>query len=390
MSKAQKAALLLENFIRQDLGREGFVALHEPWFHGKEWEYLKDCLDSGWVSSVGSYVDRLEAMCAQACGTSHAIAVVNGTAALHVLLHALGVKPGDMVICPALSFVATANAISYCGARPIFIDADPLTLGISPKSLEDFLKNACVQRNGHTYDKQTGEVIAAIVPMHVFGHPVDMDQILKIAEEWGIAVVEDAAESLGSYYKGKPCGSLAQAGILSFNGNKLVTTGGGGMIVTNDSVLAKKLKHITTTARVGGGWEFDHDEMGFNYRLPNLNAALGCAQMEGLGEVLANKRALAQLYADLFANGPARYWQEQVWAQSNFWLNAIFFADKAERDEFLEITNAKGLQARPCWRLLPDLPMYKAETREEYSCARSIIERLVNIPSSPFLVLKGK
>jgi perosamine synthetase len=347
--------------------------LHEPWIRGNAWVYVKECLDSGWVSSAGSYVSRFERLCSDACGTKHAVATVNGTSALHAALLAAGVGPGDAVLCPALSFVATANAIAYIGATPLFVDNSSTTLGMDFRDAE------------RAFGAAGGRRIAACVPMHVFGNPVDMDPLLALCAEKGVPVIEDAAEALGSRYKNRPCGSLGLAGILSFNGNKIVTTGGGGMILTNDDTFAARVRHLITTARSGKDWTFDHDEVGYNYRLPSLNAALGCAQMEDLPDFLARKRALARRYADLFGRRLMTGGGDGF--LSNHWLNALLFDGNAERDSFLAETNARGIETRPPWRLLADLPMFAAAPRTgELPVARGLAARIANVPSSANLI----
>lgn len=382
----------LKGFYRNRLGIQGRVALHEPLFEGNEWAYVKDCLDTGWVSSAGTYVERIEAMTAEICGTEHAVAVVNGTLALHATLTALKIGAGDAVICPALTFVATANAISYCQASPLFVDISPRTYGIDVDKLRDLFARDCERRLDGLFHKQSGLKIAAIIPVHIFGHPVDMAPLMALGEEYGLMVVEDSAEALGSLYRGKPCGGLAHAGVVSFNGNKIVTTGGGGVIVTNDEHLAKALKHLTTTARVPDRWWFDHDEVGYNYRMPNINAALGCAQLEKLSKYIARKRTLANLYADLFADmDDIDVVREPDGCAGNYWLNAILFEGSVQRDEFLELTNAQDIQTRPCWRLMSELEIYKDAPRaDDLSVAENIVSRLVNIPSGPQLIVMNQ
>lgn len=362
----------LEGFLRDTLRQSGSIPLHEPWIRGNAWAYAKDCLDSGWVSSAGSYVERFERHCAEACDVRHAVATVNGTAALHVALLVAGTRPGDVVLCPALSFVATANAIAYTGAAPFFVDCDEATLGIDARDVERAISQAGNRR------------IAACVPMHVFGNPADMSRLLAVCGERRIPVIEDAAEALGSRYRDRACGSLGLAATLSFNGNKIVTTGGGGMILTNDDEFAQRARHLTTTARSGKGWLFDHDEIGFNYRLPALNCALGCAQMEDLPDFLARKRRLARLYGEVFGSALIAGLPD---ALPNAWLNAVMLASRDERDAFLTETNACGIQTRPPWRLLADLPMYAAAPRTgDLPVARDFVARIVNIPSSANLV----
>ncbi len=358
----------LEDFLRRTLNRTGPIPLHEPWVRGNAWTYVKDCLDSGWVSSAGHYVGRFEKLCADACGTRYAIAIVNGTSALHATLLAAGVKPGDAVLCPALSFVATANAIAYTGAVPLFVDSDPTTLGMDAEDA------------ARAFAAADGRRVAACVPMHVFGNPVNVDPLLALCAERGIPLVEDAAEALGSLYKGRACGGFGLAAALSFNGNKIVTTGGGGMILTDDDSFAERARHLTTTARTGTDWTFDHDAVGYNYRLPSHNAALGCAQMEDLPDFLARKRARIRRYAGVFGKSLVVGRPETL---SNGWLNALLMNSRAERDAFLADTNARGIETRPPWRLLADLPMYASAPRTgDLPVARDLTARLVNIPSS--------
>lgn len=376
------------DIYRHELDCAGPVQLHAPAFEGREWEYVKECLDAGWVSSAGSFVTRFEDLVARRCGTRYAVATVNGTAALHAALLGVGVGAGDLVACPALTFVGTVNAISYCGADPLFVDSEWHTLGIDARKLQAFIEDACENRDGIVHHRASGRRLAAVIPVHVFGHPVDMDPLMEICSTRGIPVVEDAAEALGSAYKGRPCGGLADAGVVSFNGNKTVTTGGGGMIVTDSADLASHLRHVTTTARTGTGWDFDHDMVGFNYRLPNINAALGCAQMELLDGFLDRKRQLHARLATALAGTPeARLFAEQPWARSNHWLNALIFADQGARDRFLVETNDRDIQTRPCWRLMPDLAPYRDAVRgDDLAVARDIQRRVANVPSGPGLM----
>jgi perosamine synthetase len=375
--------------LRALTGREdGFVALHEPIFHGKEWEFVKACLDTGWVSSAGKYVDVFEAALAECCDAAHAVAVVNGTAALHVTMILSGVQPGDEVLIPALTFVATANAVAYVGAVPHLCDSTVDTLGIDPVRLRLYLSEIADRSNGATVNRKTGRRIAALVPMHTYGHPVDMDLLLSVAADFELPLIEDAAESLGSRYKGRPCGGIGRLGALSFNGNKIITTGGGGAIVTNDPDLAKAAKHLTTTAKVPHKWAFCHDAVGYNYRLPNLNAALGCAQLEKLDEFLSAKRRLAQRYItgfDGFAG--LAVVREPAFARSNYWLNAVLLNEECAdmRDQLLDSANADGLQCRPAWTLMHRLAMFASAPRMNLPVAESIAARLINIPSSAIL-----
>ena len=372
--------------LRELVGsNDEFVSLHEPQFSGNEWAYVKECLDTGWVSSAGKYVEVFEAALAEHCEAAHAVAVVNGTAALHISLILAGVKPNDEVLIPALTFVATANAVAYAGAIPHFCDSAMDTLGVDPRHLRLYLAQIADRSNGATVNRKTGRRIAALVPMHTYGHPVDMDTLLAVATDFELPLVEDAAESLGSRYRGKPCGSLGHLGALSFNGNKIITTGGGGAIVTNDPDLAKAAKHLTTTAKNPHKWAFRHDAIGYNYRLPNLNAALGCAQLEELDSFLLAKRRLAERYLTGFADfSGLRVVREPEFAQSNYWLNAVLLDDDrvALRDEILDRANATGLQCRPAWTLMHRLAMFASAPRMDLSVAEGIEARLINIPSS--------
>lgn len=364
------------------------LPLHEPEFRGKEWDYVKECLDTGWVSSVGKYVDEFERRLAEFTGARHAIAVVNGTAALHVALLDAGVQPGDEVLVPALTFVATANAVAYCGATPHFLDSSASTLGIDPQVLERYLSEIAEPVTGGYRNRNTGRRLAALVPMHTFGHPVDMPALLAVARRFCLEVVEDAAESLGSWIGDRHTGTFGRTGVLSFNGNKIITTGGGGAILTDDDARARHLKHLTTTAKQPHRWEFVHDELGFNYRLPNLNAALGCAQLERLPEMLTQKRSLAAAYRRAFsAQSALRFVEEPAGCRSNYWLNAVILeAGQAERrDELLQMANDAGYQCRPVWRLLHRLPMYADNPRAALPVAERFELGLINLPSSPCL-----
>lgn len=368
---------------------EASLALHEPRFAGNEWKYLKDCLDSTFVSSVGAYVDRFERDLASATGARHAIAVVNGTAALHVALLLAGVEAGDEVIVPTLTFIATANAVSYCGAVPHFADSAADTLGLDPDKLGRHLDSIVSVRAGQAVNRATGRRIAAIVPVHVFGHPADMAGIEAVAARFGIPVVEDATEALGSLANGKPVGATARLAVLSFNGNKVITTGGGGAILTDDADLARRAKHITTTAKVPHRWAYEHDMVGFNYRLPNLNAALGCAQLEQLPGFVASKRALAEAYRATFADVPGvRFLAEPEGTTGNYWLNAIVLdPDLAgARDAILDATNAAGLMTRPVWNLMHGLAIHRDCPRMDLGVAEDLARRIINIPSSAGLV----
>jgi len=365
-----------------------FVPLHEPSFSGNEWAYVKECLDTGWVSSVGKFVDRFEEELAAYTGVKRAIAVVNGTAALHVCLLLAGVRSGDEVLMPALTFIATANAVSYCGAIPHFIDSEERTLGLDPHKLGSYLDDIAEVREGGCYNRLTGRRIKAVVPMHTFGHPVDLDPMCEVCGRFGIELIEDAAESLGSFYKGRHTGHWGLLSALSFNGNKTITTGGGGAILTNDEELGRLAKHITTTAKVPHRWEFNHDMAGYNYRMPNINAALGCAQLEQLHGFLAAKRDLAERYRKAFTHiSGIHFFKEPANSQSNYWLNTLLtneeYAD--QRDALLAVTNDAGIMTRPLWTLMHKLPMYADCPKMDLSVAESLERRLINIPSSAIL-----
>lgn len=364
------------------------VALHEPCFKGNEWDYVKECIDTSWVSYVGKYVDRFEEMLADYTRVKRAVAVVNGTAALQIALKLIGVQPGDEVLVPALTFVATANAVSHCGAIPHFVDSEEKTLGMDPHKLKDYLRNICRVNSSGCTNKQTGHRIKAVIPMHTFGHPVDLDPLADICHEYKLEIIEDAAESLGSFYKGKHTGNWGKLSILSFNGNKTITTGGGGAIITNDEDLGKLAKHLTTTAKIPHRWEYRHDHIGYNFRLPNINAALGCAQMEQLPEFLEKKRVLATRYQRAFENVKGvKFFSEPPHAKSNYWLNVILLdeANLEQRNELLEKTNDTGIMTRPVWTLLNKLAMYQDCPHMDLSCAKNLEARLINIPSSAVL-----
>jgi perosamine synthetase len=388
MSNRSLLAEQVVTAIRAVLG-PGPAVLHEPSFIGNEWAYLKECLDSTFVSSVGKFVDRFEIDLAHFTGAKHAVAVVNGTAALHVALKLAGVKAGDEVLIPALTFVATANAVSYCDATPHFVDSEVRTLGVDAAKLRDYLTSHTEQRAGQCVNRASGRVIRALVPMHTFGHPADLDGLLALAHDFNLTLVEDAAESLGSTYHGQHTGTLGLLGTLSFNGNKTITTGGGGAILTNDAELARHAKHLTTTAKLPHAWEYRHDEIGYNYRLPNLNAALGCGQLEQLPAMLADKRKLFQRYQTAFA--PVQgvtLMAEPEQCQSNYWLQTLLLdADKADqRDQVLAATNAATFMTRPAWILMHELSPFKGCPRMDLAAAQSLSHRLINIPSSSGLV----
>lgn len=375
--------------LRAVLGEaNGTIALHEPEFRGREWDYVKECLDTGWVSSVGRFVDEFEQRLASITGARHAVAVANGTVALQVAMQVAGVERDDEVLLPALTFVGTANAVAHCGAIPHFVDSEVATLGLDPRALADYLAHSAERTASGLRNKATGRRISAVVPMHAFGHPVDLDGLLKVAADNNLVIVEDAAESLGATYHGRHTGTFGKVGVLSFNGNKTVTTGGGGAIVTDDTALAKHTKHLTTTAKRPHRWEFWHDEVAYNFRLPNINAALGCAQLERLPDFVARKRRLAETYARAFADLPGvAFAREPEGTQSNYWLCALRLVggDLAARDAVLAATNDAGYQCRPVWTLLHRLPMYASCPRAPLPVAEMLEKTLVNVPSSPRL-----
>ena len=361
---------------------EGFIPLHRPVFEGNEKQYLIECIDSNFVSSVGAKVTEFEQQVAAFTGSKFAVATVNGTAALHVALQLAGVQRGDEVISQALTFIATCNALSYAGAHPVFVDVDRDTLGLSPEALRRFLQTHAERRADGCYNTGTGRRIAACVPMHTFGFPLRIAEVVAICDEYGIPVVEDTAESLGSRFDGRHTGTFGKLATLSFNGNKVITTGGGGMIVTDDEALARRAKHLTTTAKIPHPYEFVHDEVGYNYRLPNLNAALGCAQMERLPEMLAAKAEVARRYAAFFDGSGVRFVQPIAGATANWWLNAIVLEDESQRDAFLAYPNAQDVMTRPIWRLMPRLAMYQHCQHDGLENSYWLEARVVNLPSS--------
>lgn len=370
------------DFVKKAYPNKDFVALHEPVFIGNERKYVLDAIDSTFVSSVGAYVNRFEEMMTQITGAKYAVAIVNGTNALHMGLLLAGVRREDEVLSQALTFIATANAISYIGAQPVFVDVDKDTLGMSPEALKFFLMQYAEKRDDGTYNKRTGKRIAACVPMHTFGFPCRIDEIAVICEEWDICLVEDAAESLGSYYKNKHTGVFGKIGVFSFNGNKTVTCGGGGALVTDDEIVAKRAKHLTTQAKVPHKWEFVHDEIGYNYRMPNLNAALACAQLEQLNQFIGNKRDLAMTYETFFQSQEnIQFVRELPEARANYWLNALLFKNLEERDSFLTYSNENGVMTRPIWELMNRLEMFKDCQKDDLRNSIWIADRLVNIPS---------
>ncbi len=366
--------------------------LHQPRFAGREWDYVKDCLDTGWVSSVGAYVDRFEADLAAYTGARHAVATVNGTAALHVCLRLAGVQVDDEVLVPALTFVATANAVHYCGAVPHFVDSEQVSLGVDAAKLDAYLADILEPGPGCPRNRFTGRPVRALVAMHVFGHPVDLDALAALCARHGIVLVEDAAEALGSFYKGRHVGRHGRLTALSFNGNKVITTGGGGAVLTQDAELARHAKHLTTTARVAHAWCFSHDEVGYNYRMPNINAALGCAQLEAMPDMLADKRRLAGRYAEALAPlDGVRLLPEPDYASSNHWLNALILdaAHAKSRDEILAACNAVGIMTRPLWTLMHRLPMHAGCPAMSLECAEDLDARVINLPSSAYLGAPG-
>ena len=371
------------DFIKSQFLSQEFIPLHEPRFGGNEKKYVIDCIDSTFVSSVGKYVNEFEKHMAEYTGAKYAVACVNGTAALHMAMLVAGVQRNDIVITQALSFIATCNAIAYIGASHLFIDVDMDTMGLSPNKLKDYLReNSTKKTDGFSYHKVTNQKIAACVPMHTFGHPCRVDELAELCKEYNIILIEDAAESIGSFYKNKHTGTYGLMGAFSFNGNKTITCGGGGAIVTNNEAIAKKAKHLTTQAKVPHRWEFVHDQIGYNYRMPNINAALMCAQLEQLDSFLKNKRELAHLYQNFFRDTEIQFVQEPANSKSNYWLCAVLLPDRKKRDEFLQYTNDNGVMTRPVWRLMNKLEMFKNTIHDDLYNSEEIESRLVNIPSS--------
>jgi len=373
------------SFIKETYNHRDVIPLHEPTFIGNEKNYLNNCIDSGYVSSVGRFVQEFESKMASYLGSSFAVATVNGTSALHLSLILADTTPNDEVITQPLTFVATCNSIKYCGATPIFIDVDRNTMGLSPEALKEFIyKNTSINKN-QCINNKTGRVIKACIPMHTFGHPCKIDEIKEICDENKIFLIEDAAESLGSQYKGKYTGTYSQLGIISFNGNKIITAGGGGCIITDNPDLAHKAKYLSTTAKESHSWDFIHNSLGYNYRMPNINAALLVAQLENLDKLLLKKRQLSKLYEEFFSETEYFFVKEPDESISNYWLNSILLEDKSQRDEFLKQTNARGVMTRPAWTLMNNLPMYKDAQCEKIENASWIRDRLVNIPSTAIL-----
>jgi perosamine synthetase len=372
-------------FIQDSYSTKDFIPLHEPRFVGNEKKYLNECIDSTFVSSVGKYVGELEENIASYTGAKYAIATSNGTSALHISLLLANVGQSDEVITQPLTFIATCNAISYCGAQPIFIDVDKDTMGLSPSSLKYFFENNTTVKNNQCINNKTSKVIKACMPMHTFGHPCRIDEIKEICDTYNVFLIEDAAESFGSLYKGKHTGTFGQMAAFSFNGNKIITSGGGGCIITNDKILAKKAKHLTTTAKVPHKWEFIHDMVGYNYRMPNLNAALAVAQLENIDDFINNKRKLASSYKEFFSTQEPTFFKEPEHSKSNYWLNTIFLKNKDQRDKFLEETNSCGVMTRPIWTLMNKLPMFEHAQCDDLVNSKWLNDRVVNIPSSVVL-----
>lgn len=371
------------SFIKNIYGTDSFVPLSVPKFVGNEKKYLEECIDTTFVSSVGKFVDRFEEMVAEYTGAKKAVVCVSGTNALHMAMMLVGVERNDEVITQALTFIATCNAISYIGAHPVFIDVDKDTMGLSPAAVKAWLEDNAEIKEGACYNKTTGRRIKACVPMHTFGHPVHMDELIEVCKEWHIELVEDAAESLGSFYKGKHTGAFGKVGAISFNGNKTITTGGGGMLLFMDEKLGEFAKHLTTQAKVPHRWEFVHDHIGYNYRMPNINAALGCAQMEHLEEFVLNKRETAAQYAEFFKNmNDIEFFIEPTDCRSNYWLNAVILKDKQTQLEFLQQTNDNGVMTRPIWELMNRLPMFEHCENDGLKNTIWFADRVVNIPSS--------
>lgn len=373
----------ITDFIHQLFGTEETVPLHAPLFIGNEKKYLEECIDTTFVSSVGKFVDRFEADMATYTGAKKAVVCVSGTNALHMALMLAGVERDDEVLTQALTFIATCNAISYIGAHPVFIDVDVETLGLSPQAVKDWLVKNAEVKNGVCYNKHTGRRVKACVPMHTFGHPVKIDELAAVCEEWHLELVEDAAESIGSLYKGRHTGTFGKVGAISFNGNKTITTGGGGMLLFQDEELGKLAKHLTTQAKVPHRWAFVHDHIGYNYRMPNINAALGCAQLENIDRYVADKRETAAIYADFFKNIPdITFFTEPEDCRSNYWLNVVMLKDKSAQQEFLEYTNDHGVMTRPVWELMNRLEMFRHCETDGLKNTEWLADRIVNIPSS--------
>lgn len=373
----------ITDFIRDLYGGGDFIPLSVPVFAGNEKKYLNECIDSTFVSSVGKFVDRFEDDIAKFTGCKRAVVCVSGTNALHMSLMVTGVERDDEVLTQALTFIATCNALSYIGAMPVFIDVDRDTMGLSPTAVRNWLEKNAEIKDGQCFNRNSGRRVKACVPMHTFGHPVHLDELVEVCDEYHIELVEDAAESIGSLYKGKHTGTFGRVGALSFNGNKTITTGGGGMMLFNDEELGKFAKHITTQAKVPHRWEFRHDHIGYNYRMPNINAALGCAQLENIDKYVESKRQTAAAYKDFFKNVPdVEFFSEPADCRSNYWLNAILLKDRDRQQEFLQFSNDNGIMTRPIWELMNRLPMFEKCENDGLENTLYFADRVVNIPSS--------
>ncbi|MEK9570120.1 MAG: LegC family aminotransferase [Paracoccaceae bacterium] len=390
MRSSQSASESVLNAVTSAIGPSAnYIGLHEPSFDSDELENLSVCLDSGWVSSAGSFVTRFEEEIAEYCGVKYSISTVNGTSALQLALKVVGVKEKDEVLTPAISFVATANAVTFCGAIPHFIDVEYTTLGIDPDALEIYLNEVLVPSGKHFVNKNSGRVVRAIVPMHTFGHPVRMEKLMVVAKKFNLMVVEDAAESLGSFYNSKHTGSFGNVAALSFNGNKIITTGGGGAVLTNNKQAAMLAKHLSTTAKKTHHWEFDHDQVGFNFRMPNINAALGCAQLKKLPKYLHKKRLLAEVYKSVFVGSQvADFFEEPENCKSNYWLNTIILKKEyvAQRDEIISLLQKNNFGCRPVWKMLSTLPMYVSNPAGPLDVSKKLSSAIINLPSSPDLL----
>jgi perosamine synthetase len=383
------SAKQIVSFIRELYGeKEKFIPLHSPVFIGNEKEYLNECIDSTFVSSVGEFVNAFENKVADYTGSPFAIACANGTSALHIALLMAGVKPDTEVITQSLTFVATINAIRYCQAQPVFLDIDDKTLGLSVSALQTWLSKFALKKSDGIYNKRSGKKISACLPMHTFGLPLQIDALTETCENFGIPLVEDAAEAIGSFYKNQHCGTFGQIGIISFNGNKLITTGGGGIILTANAQLASQIRHLTTQAKIPHPWHFEHDQIGYNYRMPNINAAIGLAQLETIQPLLQSKRKIAKAYSDFFSGKETRFIEEPELSHSNYWLNAVLFKNQTERDKFLEYANDMQVQARPPWRPVHGLPMFKNFQKDELKVTQAMADRIANLPSSPIIKAK--
>ena len=373
----------ITDFIRDLYGGGDFIPLSVPVFAGNEKKYLNECIDTTFVSSVGKFVDRFEDDIAKYTGCKRAVVCVSGTNALHMSLMLAGVERGDEVLTQALTFIATCNALSYIGAEPVFIDVDRDTMGLSPAAVRKWLATNAEIKDNQCFNKNTNRRIKACVPMHTFGHPVHLDELVEVCKEYHIELVEDAAESIGSLYKGKHTGTFGKIGALSFNGNKTITTGGGGMMLFNDEELGAYAKHITTQAKIPHRWEFRHDHIGYNYRMPNINAALGCAQLENIDKYVESKRQTAAAYKEFFKNIPdVEFFSEPADCRSNYWLNAIILKDRDMQQEFLQFSNDNGVMTRPIWELMNRLPMFEKCENDGLENTIYFADRVVNIPSS--------